>query len=137
MKKSFLHSRLLLMGIVVVLTGALLTVVFPSNYGIETALPKGNFSSEELFRTFTNDPSGSFYQYGNSVIVIEGKVAAAGSGYILLGKDMQVVRCEMRKTIYDRKKKFSPGQSVVLKGVCRGLNLTEILITHCVVVKTW
>ena len=135
MKKSYLHSRLIVMVFGLVLLIVLLRLVFPPWFSIESEIPVANFSAHELFATFVEDPSEAHYQYGNKVIVIEGEVTAAGPGFVLMGKDMEIVRCTLRKTIYDRKKNYKPGDQVMFKGICGGLNLTELLITHCVDIK--
>ncbi|HBB91898.1 MAG: hypothetical protein A2X22_09615 [Bacteroidetes bacterium GWF2_49_14] len=132
LKKSYLHSRLIVMFITALLLSVVYFVVFPPWFSIESEMPAADLSSEDLFATFVDDPSGAHYQYGDKVIVIEGVVTLAGPGFVLLGKDMEIVRCVMRKTIYDRKKTYRKGDPVMFKGVCRGLNLTELLVTHCV-----
>lgn len=132
LKKSYLHSRLIVIFITVVLLSVVYFVVFPPWFSIETEIPAADISSEDLFSAFVDDPFGSHYQYGEKVIVIEGVVTLSGQGFVLLGKDMEIVRCVMRKTIYDRKKTYRKGDAVIFKGVCRGLNLTELLVTHCV-----
>jgi hypothetical protein len=135
LKKSYLHGRLIIIFTTFILLFAVGLVVFPPWFSIESDAPAGNFSAEELFAAFVEDPSMSHFQYGDKVIVIEGEVKLAGSGFVLLGENMEIVRCVHRKTIYDRKKVYKTGDKVMFKGVCRGLNLTELLITHCVDIK--
>ncbi len=132
LKKSYLHSRLIVIFITVFLLSVVYFVVFPPWFSIESDMPVADISSEDLFSAFVDDPSGSHFEYGDKVIVLEGEVTLAGRGFVLLGQDMEIVRCVMRKTIYDRKKTYRKGDSVMFKGVCRGLNLTELLVTHCV-----
>jgi len=98
-------------------------------------LPEGNFTASELFQEFTGDPTDAYIRLANKVIILEGEVAATGDGYIMVGKDMCVVRCIFRNSIYDRKPDLKTGDRVNLKGVCRGLNMTEVLVTHCIILN--
>ena len=74
-------------------------------------------------------------RFSGKVITLKGKVAATDDGYIMLGEDMVVVKCVFRKSIYDRNPLPMVGDSIMLKCVCRGLNLTEILVTHCIIIN--
>ena len=113
----------------------LIRLFFPPGMDLMWKDEVGTFTAESLFRTFTDDPPGAHFVYGDKIIRVEGRVAASGQDYILLGKDMEIVRCMMRQSIYDRQRDLQVGQEVAIKGVCRGLNMTEILLTQCVEVK--
>lgn len=130
--KSYLHSRLLVMLGIAVVLGIAYRVFIPPWIGIEKETPVGNLTAAELFRLFSTDPPEAHFNYGDQVIIIEGVVAAVEEDAVVLGSNMEVVKCRMRQSIYDRPFRVKPGDEVALKGVCRGLNLTEVLVTHCV-----
>ncbi len=110
-------------------------LAFPPYRNLEKEAPVGNFTADELFQGLAKDPAGGYIRLSGKVIIIEGVVAASGDGYVMLGKDMCVIRCTLRKTIYDKKRQFEPGKIVILKGVCRGMNMTEVVVSHCIVIN--
>lgn len=134
-KKSFHWSLIGGIALFLILTGAAGRLVFPPFGNLLRELPAGNFTAGELFREFADDPSGACLRLANQVIILEGDVFEAGDGYIMIGKDMSPVRCIFRRSIYDRKPDLKPGGRITLKGVCRGLNMTEVLVTHCIVLN--
>lgn len=131
-KVSYLHSRLILMIVVGMILAVLIRLFFPPGMDVKWKDEVGDFSAETLFKAFTDDPPEAHFVYGDKVVRVHGRIAAIGDGYVLLGKDMQIVRCMLRQSIYDRKFDYQVGQEAVFKGICRGLNMTEILLTHCV-----
>jgi hypothetical protein len=132
MNRVMNRSRWFGVILLLVLTGAAVRLIFPPYVNLVKELPAGNFTANELFYEFTSDPLGAYERLGGKVIIFEGVVAATGEGYVLFGEGMSVVKCNFRKTIYDKKPQLSAGDRVTLKGVCRGLNLTEVLVTHCI-----
>jgi len=134
-KVSYLHSRLVLMIISGLILAVLIRLFFPPGVDVTWKDEAGTFTPESLFRTFTDDPPEAHFIYGDKVIRVKGQLAASGDGYVLLGKDMEIVRCMLRQSIYDRQVDYQAGQEVILKGVCRGLNMTEVLLTQCIRVK--
>ncbi|MCX6227494.1 MAG: hypothetical protein NTV01_22620 [Bacteroidia bacterium] len=118
-----------------ILIGVSIRLVFPPFGNLLKELPEGNFTAVELFQEFTGDPTGAWLRLANKVIILEGEVSAAGAGYIVMGKDMCVVRSIFRKSIYDRKPVLKTGDRVTVKGICRGMNMTEVLVTHCIILN--
>ncbi|MFA5814717.1 MAG: hypothetical protein WC865_03750 [Bacteroidales bacterium] len=135
MKKSYHQSRILGVALFLILIGVAGRLIFPPFGNLSKELPEGNFTASDLFQEFTSDPTGAYIRLANKVIILEGDVAATGDGYIMVGKDMCLVRCMFRKSIYDRKPGLKTGDRVTLKGVCRGLNMTEVLVTHCIILN--
>ena len=135
MKKSHHRSRTLGVVLFLIVIGVLGRLIFPPFANLSKELPEGNFTSGDLFQEFTGDPTGAYIRLVNKVIILEGEIAATGDDYIMVGKDMCMVRCMFRKSIYDRKPCLKSGDRVTLKGVCRGLNLTEVLVTHCIILN--
>ena len=135
MKKT--NIRFLIPGIALFLVfcGIGVRLVFPPFGNLPKELPEGNFTASELFQEFTHDPTDAFIRLANKVIILEGEVAASGDDFIIVGKDMYLVRCVLRKSIYDRKPGLRTGDRVTLKGVCRGLNLTEVVVTNCIILN--
>ncbi len=134
--KKFIHrSRILGFALFLILIGVAGRLIFPPFGNLSKELPEGNFTASELFQDFTGDPTFAYIRLANKVIILEGVVAATGDGYIMAGKDMYLVRCLFRKSIYDRKPGLKTGDRVTLKGVCRGLNMTEVLVTHCIILN--
>jgi hypothetical protein len=121
--------------LIVVLTAAAIRVVLPPYVNLSRALAEGNYSSGELFREFTADPNGSYRHLAGKVIIIEGAVFETGNGFVRIGQEMAPVRCLLRKTIYDRNPYFKTGDCIILKGVCQGLDMTEVIVTHCITIK--
>lgn len=135
MKKTYHWSRILGITLFLAVIGVAGRLIFPPFGNLSKELPMGNFTAGDLFQEFTGDPTGAYIRLANKVIILEGEVAATGDGYIMVGKDMCLVRCMFRKSIYDRKPELKSGDRVTLKGICRGLNMTEILITHCIIIN--
>ena len=107
---------------------------FPPYSNLNRELSAGNFTASELFDEFVSDPTAAYIRFGNKVVILEGEVAATGDGYVLLGKEMRFARCIFRKSIYDKRPDLKTGERVTLKGVCRGLNMTEVYLTHCILI---
>jgi hypothetical protein len=135
MNRVMSRSRWLGVILLLVLTGAAVRLIFPPHVNLARELPEGNFTANELFYEFTSDPAGGYERLAGKVIILEGVVAATGEGYVLFGQEMSIVKCSFRKTIYDKKPQLIAGDRATLKGVCRGLNLTEVLVTHCILLN--
>lgn len=135
MRKS--AKRIMISGIALflVLTAVTLWIFFPPYCNLARELPEGNYTAGDLFREFARDPAGAYMRLAGKVVILEGEVAETGNGYALVGKDMCLVRCVFRKSIYDLKPDLKTGGRVTLKGVCRGMDLTEVLVTHCIILN--
>lgn len=132
MKKKFHRYWLWTGAAVLLLAGAAIWLVFAPFDDLSKTIPEGSFTSEELFREFAGDPSGTSMRLSGKVITLEGRVAATGDGYVMLGQEMAIIKCVFGKSIYRRNPLPSIGDSVKLKCVCRGLNLAEVLVTNCI-----
>lgn len=134
MRKFYHRFRVWLFLLLLILAGTACWWFFTPFSNINKQIPAGAFTPAGLFREFTDDPTGSSLKLANQVIVLTGRVSAEGDGYIMLGQDMAVVRCVFRKAVFSSNVRVLAGDSITLKGVCRGLNLTEVLVTHCILV---
>jgi len=134
MRKSFLHARLLLILLTIVTAGLLVRVLLPPYYNMGKLPSMAEANSYELFKYFADDPPEAFSYFTDRVIQVEGVISGVGDGYVTMGSDMRIVRCLLRRSVYDRDPDLKNGERVILKGVCRGLVLTEVLLTHCIVI---
>ena len=134
MRKSFLHTRLILILAGVVSLGILVRILLPPFYNLGKLPSMAEANSYELFKYYADDPPEAFSYYSDRVIQVEGVVSGVGDGYVTMGSDMRIVRCMLRRSVYDRDPGLKKGERVILKGVCRGLVLTEVLLTHCIVI---
>ncbi len=128
------RTRWILAVLLVILAGITVRVFLPPYLNMLKQLPVGNYSATEIFEDFTNDPTGAWLRLAGKPVVMEGEVSASGKGFAMLGKDMFAVKCTLRNSIYDDNCIPSVGDKVVLKGICQGLNMTEVLVTHCVLI---
>jgi hypothetical protein len=135
MKLAINRFRLFGILLFLILIGVSVRLFYPPYGNIPEDLPEGNFTAPELFQEFINDPTTAYMKLYGKVVILEGEVAATGNGYVVIGKEMRVVKCVFRKSIYDRKLTVTPGTRVTLKGVCKGMNMTEILVTHCIILN--
>jgi hypothetical protein len=124
---------LVVIGLLV--AGAALRVIFPLHGGLEKELPEGSYTASELFREFTSDPVGAYQLLASRVIILEDTVATFGDGFAVMGKDLCRVRCQFRRSVYDRKPEVETGDRITIKGICRGQYMTEILVTHCIIIN--
>lgn len=135
MKTVVRRYRLPIIIICVILSGIAVRVALPPNRHLDKALPTGNFTAVELFSEFAGDPSGAAMRLDGKVVILEGVVAASGKGYVVIGKDMCIVKCIFRKSIYDRQPVLKPGDRITVKGICSGLSMTEVVLTYCILIK--
>jgi hypothetical protein len=135
MKLAINRSRLFGVLLLLILIGVSVRLLCPPYGHISKDLPEGNFTAPELFQEFISDPTNAYFRLYGKVVILEGEVAATGNGYVVIGTEMRVVKCIFRKSIYDRKLTATPGTRVTLKGVCRGMNMTEVLVTNCIILN--
>jgi len=135
MRSVLQRPQLVLLAICLLVIGIAIRVIFPPFGNLLRDLPAGSFTSEDLTAEFVGDPVEAYLDWGNKIIILEGKVAASGKGYAMIGKDMSMVRCQFRRTIYDRRLNLNAGDSVTVKGVCRGLNSGGVLLTQCIILN--
>jgi hypothetical protein len=137
MNRLFLYTRFLLIIGAFFVLGILIWLLFPAGYNIKRMPVAANMTAYELFDTYVADPPYAHFLYAGKVILIEGTLEDIGEDYVLMGSGMRVVRCELRNTIYDRKSLLKKGDKVIMKGICRGITLTEVLLTQCVLVRNY
>jgi hypothetical protein len=135
MKKSFLHTTLLYMLAGLLIVSVLIRVFLPPYYFVKRAVAEESYTAHELYRTVTAVPTGSPEYLAGKVIMLKGTVTSATDDYITMGTENEVIRCTFRKTIYDRKPEVKKGDEVVLKGICLGPGLPEVLVSQCLLVK--
>lgn len=135
MSKPLYKRRLLGVLLFLALTLVFFGIFYPPYINLSKKLPEGNFSAGELVHEFTVDPSGAFLRLGDKVIILEGVVTAKSEGYLVMGSNLLKVRCVLRKTIYDKKPVVEAGEQITVKGICRGRNMTEILVDQCIMLK--
>ena len=135
MKKSFLHRTLFFVLFLIVCIAIFQRLFFPPFWDIKELNPVIRISPYELFDQFIKDPPEAHRRYTDQVILLEGRITQVGNGFIIMGSDMRIVRCKLRTTIYDKKRIYSIGDEIAIKGVCRGITLTEVLLTHCVFMR--
>lgn len=110
-------------------------LLFPPYAKLSKELPEGNFTACELFHEFAGDPTKAYIRLSEKVIILEGEVSVTSNGQLVIKEDMCLVRCKLRRTIYDRHPRLQVGNRVTLKGVCQGMNMAEVLVTHCIVIN--
>ncbi|MFH0760695.1 MAG: hypothetical protein V2A67_04250 [Bacteroidota bacterium] len=135
MKKSFLHSTLLYLVGGLLIASLLIRIFLPPYYYVKRALPERNFSAHELYETVTAVASASTDSLAGQVILLKGLVDSVNEQYAVIGKDSEIIRCTFRKTIYDRKPDLRIGEEVVLKGVCFGPYMNQVVLIQCVLMK--
>ncbi|MCD6331759.1 MAG: hypothetical protein J7L89_00650 [Bacteroidales bacterium] len=135
MKWSFLHTRLILFAVILMGIGLTIRIFFPPYYNLRYLTAATDMTPYELFNTYTENPPYAHSLYTDKVILLEGTVAGRNDAFITMGSDMRIVKCVFRKSIYDHPNKLKIGDKVIIKGVCRGITLTEILLTHCIVIS--
>lgn len=135
MTKSFLHIILIIILIGIILVGAVTRLIFPPYYNIGKISPEVTLSEFELFRTFVADPIDAQNNYAQKAILIEGRVTAIDDKMILMGQGMEVVRIKLIKNWRYPVPEFKQGDRILVKGICRGIDLTEVLVTHAFIVN--
>ncbi len=135
MKKSYLHKVLLLILLGFLLIGATIRLVFPPYYNIGKIVPEGSFTESNLFSTFVKDPIGSQSRYAQKAILVEGRISGLDGKMILMGSGMEIVRIKLIKNWRYDVLEHGYGDRIMVKGICRGIDLTEVLVTNAFIVN--
>jgi len=117
-----------------VILAILIRVIFPPYFNIGKKPPIAKVTDNELFTIFVRNPVDAHSRFDQQIILVNGTVNRLEKNTVILGSGMNITKCVLirnwRYSIPDLKE----GQHVLLKGVCRGLDLTEVLVSHCVVI---
>ena len=95
--------------------------------------PVKQFRPNELFQEFVKDPIDAQSKYALQPVLIEGRITALDDEMILLGSGMEITRIQL---IHDWRYDIpthQPGDYILVKGICRGMDLTELLISHALI----
>jgi putative nucleic acid binding protein len=119
---------------VIILAGVILYLYNkPSrNVAGETGIP---VTAKELYQKFTSNESQANQTYLNKVVEVKGQVLEvkntqhAGKVVVLsTGDPLFGVACSLDNA-QTQEKDFTPGQQIVVKGVCTGY-LSDVVLTH-------
>lgn len=110
-------------------------LVFPPYYNIGVIEPEVTFTERDLFLTFVTDPIDAQSKYAQKAILVEGKITAKNGDIIIMGTGMEVVRIKLIKNWRYPIPEYNKGDQILVKGICRGIDLTEVLITHAFIVE--
>ena len=91
-------------------------------------LPVTNIKATELFDSFALDPASAYYKYFNQVLVVEGQVLGINGRTISLGSGVRIVRIDFMKRTFRKLPPIEKGESLVIKGVCLGLDYADVKI---------
>jgi hypothetical protein len=122
--------------LLILFMGLAVRLIFPPFANLLRVLPMGNFTSAGLFREFAEDQAGASMLLAGQVIIVEGIVSESGKRFIRMDKGLYQVKCVLRNTLYDRPNKMKPGDRITIKGVCEGLNMTEVVMDHCIILNS-
>lgn len=126
---------LIIILIGIILIGVVTRLVFPPYYNIGSIKPKVTFSEVELFRTFVTYPIDAQNRYAQRAILIQGRITGIDDDMILMGQGMEIVRIKLIKNWRYPIPDYKTGDRVLVKGICRGMDLTEVLVTHAIIVN--
>ncbi len=134
-QKSYLHKSLIRIILGLFLIAVIFRIIFPPYYGMAKRLPIAQMTDTELFDTFINNPVDAQSKYAQKVILLEGRVSSLDNGMVIMGTGMRVVRVVFQKQPLKRTPGFDVGQRLVLKGLCSGIDLNEVIVTHAIIVS--
>ena len=132
--KSFLHKQLLIILLVLIGLAVSVRLVFPPFYNIGKLSPVKQFSDEQLFNEFVNDQIDAQSRYGMRPILVEGKISGVDRGMILMGEGMERVRIKLMYNWRYNIPTYNYGDQVLIKGVCRGIDMTEVLVSNAIII---
>lgn len=135
MKPSYLHKQLIFIILGLLLVGATIRFVFPPYFNIGKVPAEGSFSDTEIFNAFIKDPIDAQSRYAGKAIMVEGRITGIDGNMILMGKGMEVVRIKLMRSWRYQVPKFEHGNKILIKGICRGIDLTEVLVTHSLIIS--
>lgn len=97
----------------------------PAKYAIEAAA---------LVDAYLSDEQSANKMYLNQVVEVKGVVVASGQQSVALGTELKQVNCTPQA---DKSFGYLPtvGDTIVMKGICTGLSLTDVCLSSCTIVK--
>jgi len=113
---------------VIILFILVICLVLSLRGSVENNIPVSNMKAAELFDHFTKDPASAYNNLLNEIIVVEGKVHSISGKTICLGFGMRIVRLEFQKRTFQNLPPVKIGETLVVKGICHGLDYTEVVI---------
>lgn len=134
MKKSYLHKQLSIILILLIAIGIVIRLIFPPYFNIGKLIPEASFTDAELFNSFIIDPIDAQSRFARKAILLEGRITGLDDGMILMGKGMEMVRVKLIKNWRYPVPEYHYDDKIQVKGICQGLDLTEVLVTHAFIV---
>ena len=132
--KSYLHKQLLIILLVIIGLAVSVRLVFPPFYNIGKLQSVKQFTDEKLFDEFVSDQIDAQSRYGMKPILVEGKITGVDRGMIIMGEGMELVRIKLMKNWRYQIPKYKYGDQIVIKGICRGIDLTEVLVSNAIII---
>ena len=129
--------------LVLVLSGWLIfSSIFKDNcvdtHSLETSV---RISSEQLLSSFKENELAANSNYVEKIIEVKGEIRDISflnnryTIYLYGGDEINSLICDMNPDQADRVKELKTGQTVVLKGVCKGF-LMDAIFLNCVILGT-
>jgi hypothetical protein len=98
-------------------------------------LPTKELSDIELFDLFIANPVDAQSKLGHKIILLEGRVTEIDGNMIVMGSGLRSVRIVLQKRPFRKIPGFSLGQRLVIKGLCNGINLNEVVVSEAIIVS--
>jgi len=134
-QKSYLHKSFIKLFVGIFVISIIISLLFPPYYGMAKRLPIAELTDTELFDTFVENPVDAQSRLGQKVILLEGRVSSIDNKMIIMGTGMRAVRIILHKRAFKKPPGFDVGQRLVIKGLCNGIDLNEIIVTHAIIVS--
>lgn len=109
-------------------------IVFPPFYNIGKLQPVQQLKDKELFDQFVLNPIDTQSRYALKAILVEGVITGIDNDMILMGSGMEIVRIKLFKNWRYDIPEYKYGDYLLIKGICRGIDLTEVLVTNAIII---
>ncbi len=129
-QKSYLHKALLIIMGTVIIVGITIAVLFPPYYNIARLKADTHITDSQLISAFNEDPVKAQGDYIHKVLLLEGRVTRLEDERIIMGTGLRTIRIDIRKRPFRPSPGFEIGQRLVIKGVCFGTDLNEVLMSY-------
>ena len=99
-----------------------------------------SISSEKLLTTFNTNEISANSEYVEKVITVNGnikKITYLNDRYTILlqgENDLSHVMCDMSLSEIDQIRKLKKGESITIKGICKGY-LMDVIMLNCILVN--
>lgn len=123
-----------MIALAIILFSIGLRVLFPPFYTIGKKSPVQQFTYEELFDTFVKHPVEAPGRYAMQPLLVEGRITGIDGHMILMSHGMKIVRIKLMQNWRYDIPDFGYGDYVLVKGICRGMDLTEVVLTHAIII---